>query len=161
MNKRSKFLSISLSAITLSILGGAAAALIAGAPGDPQPPDTAPPVVPASAPLRELSPEVDAQIRATAEASSEGKRIQVTGTETAGSAIQIAGRTIQLPDDAWVKNRLIHILCMEGQECPPTPYFVLVRGNSTIEVDAKGRIWDEKIAATDDAPFDFLKESLR
>lgn len=161
MNKRFKFLSISLVAITLSILGGVVTALIAGGPGDPPPLDTPSPVVPTSETPRELSPEEDAQIRATAEASSEGKRIQVTGPETAGSAIQIAGRTVQLPDDAWVKHRWVHILCMEGQECPPTPYFVLVRGNSTIEVDAEGRIWDEKIAKTEDAPFDFLKEALR
>jgi hypothetical protein len=134
---------------------------LADGPGDPPSLDTTAPVVPTFALLREPSPEEDAQIRATSEASSKGKRIQVTGPETAGSAIQIAGHTIQLPDDAWVMHRWIHILCIEGQECPPTPYFVLVRGNSTIEVDAEGRIWDEKIAATQDAPFDFLKQSLR
>lgn len=134
---------------------------VANGPGDPPSDRSASPEVSLSTIAADLSEEEDAQIRATAEAKSTGVLTHVTGTETAGSLIVIAGREIQLPADTWVKDRVIYIYCVEGQECPPTPYFVLHRGKSIIEVDAAGKIWGETISPDEMTPFAFLKDLLQ
>lgn len=149
---------VALVSATAAISSG----LVAGGPGDPPSSTPSPPERPSLRPSVEVSEEEDAAIRATAEAESPGRSIAASGPETAGHTIIFRdGRQITLPLDAWIESRVSAIFCVAGQVCPPTPYYVIQRWNSTAEVDATGHIWGEKVSSLDDDPFAFLRDALK
>lgn len=89
---------------------------------------------------------------------------EATGESTKGALIEIAGKKIQLPPDAYIAHDIIDVVCVLGSSdpCPETPYYVLARSNSTIAVStSSGIIHEEKIGEGDKEPFAFLKEALR
>jgi len=154
----------------VSVFGGVSAGLLAGgsepSPGETFPTDPPtfdpPPPVYSKEPREEPTEEEDRLIRATFEKESTGTVTYASGEETAGSTITIAGQEIRLPEDAYVESEIIFISCIEGSPCPPTPYYVLQRGDSVIGIDAEGVIWEETLAVDDDkSTFDFAKEALR
>ncbi len=78
-----------------------------------------------------------------------------------GSVLTIAGKRVQLPQDAFVDRYTISVLCVEHDACPQTPILQIKRGNSTIAVSApSGTIVEERTAPGEERAFDFLKEVL-
>ncbi len=86
---------------------------------------------------------------------------RLSGPETMGAKISVAGKTVKLPDNAYVKEWIVSALCEAGSPCPQGPIYVIARGNSQIVIDSIGQIFREEIASNDEGPFDFLKEALR
>lgn len=87
--------------------------------------------------------------------------IRVSGPETMGTTIFIAGRLIKLPADAYVFARADEVLCIAGDPCPATPLIGIARGGSKISVSGSGEIVFEEVATGEEGAFDFLKEALR
>ncbi|MBM3156155.1 MAG: hypothetical protein FJ004_02590 [Chloroflexi bacterium] len=85
----------------------------------------------------------------------------VCGPETMGAKISVAGKTIKLPDDTYVKEWIVSALCEPGSPCPQGPIYVIARGDSQIVIDGTGWILREEIAQDEEGAFDFLKEALR
>lgn len=162
MAGQQRMLAFLIAVVLISTAATVSAGLVAGGPGDPPLSTPPPPERPPPRPAGEVSEEEDAAIRATAEAESPGRLIAASGLETAGKTITFRdGRRVTLPEDAWIESRVSAIFCVEGQECPPLPYYVIQRWDSQAEVDATGRIWGEKVSSLDEDPFAFLREALQ
>ena len=88
--------------------------------------------------------------------------IKVSGPETAGKLIVIAGKDVQLPPDAYVYRFVHSVACVVGRTCPETPIYEIKRGDSMITITApSGTLLEESIAPGDDRAFEFLKGVLR
>lgn len=91
-----------------------------------------------------------------------GRTVKTSGPETRGTAIQVRGKQIRLPADAWVEDYYATMLCEAGHRCPETPLLVLRRGNSTIAVSApSGVIYEHVTVPGEEDTFRFLLEALR
>lgn len=156
MNVRARYLPISFVVLAIAAISGVSIALATGTPADDVPTGTP---SPAFNPTAVIELDNDAE-RARSSELSPGYSIPATGPETAGTSIKIGNKIVQLPDDTWIEANISHIFCVEGQMCPPTPYYVLNRNGSTIEVDSEGKIWHEVVLEEDALAFEFLKESL-
>ena len=89
-------------------------------------------------------------------------RTRVSGPETAGSTIEVAGKQIKLPPDTYVYAYVIIADCVVGTPCPEPPVYGLKRGGSQVTVEKRsGKLWYETIAPGEVDPFKFLKEGLR
>ena len=89
-------------------------------------------------------------------------RTRVSGPETAGSTIEVAGKQIKLPPDTYVFAFVVTANCIVGMPCPESPVYVLKRGNSQVGVETgNGKLWNEIVAPEDVRPFEFLKEGLK
>jgi hypothetical protein len=96
---------------------------------------------------------------ATVEAQG-GRRVVLSGPQTRGSTITIAGRQLALPTDAWIESLILAGTC--AGPCPELPLYQIKRGNSTISVGIPtGRINGEQIAPGEEGAFDFLKAALK
>jgi hypothetical protein len=81
---------------------------------------------------------------------------------TRGKRITIAGRSVQLPSDAFIIGTSHLVNCGGGTECPDFPSIVIQRGKSTVWVGTDtGRIVNRSIAPGEDSQFNFLREALR
>lgn len=129
-------------------------------PGEPGSAQTTPTPEPTShmpAPRRELTLD---DVAATEEQTERDSRIRhVSGHETMGSIVNIAGTDIQLPENAWVESRIVSIFCVEGQVCPRMPYWIIARGDRTIEIDGDGNLWPLG-SENHDPEFLFIEEAL-
>jgi hypothetical protein len=86
-------------------------------------------------------------------------QIRSRGPATRGAVINIAGRTVQLPPDAYIEENMAFVQCVEGLPCPEAPYYRLRRGESTVGVSLRsGARFAEKIAPGEEGAFDFLAE---
>ena len=115
-------------------------------------------------PSPEPAPESDLSFRERA--INDGAIITYSsGPETAGSKIFLwDGRTVQLPDDAFIDAELEIIHCYPGDEvCPIPPLYVIVRGDAEITVDGDGIVRflaDEARGSSAPQDFDFLKHLI-
>lgn len=82
----------------------------------------------------------------------------MTGPETAGQVIRVAGKDVQLPPDVYVDQFVISVSCMAEAPCPQAPIYVLRRGPSTIAVEVvTGRVVDRRTdPGHDEQDFGFL-----
>lgn len=81
-------------------------------------------------PPKELPPDVAKRLQeealATRSAMEKSAEVfTVAGPETMGSVIQVADRKIQLPPDVFVESLIVDVLCIAGETCPETPYYLL------------------------------------
>lgn len=94
-----------------------------------------------------------------------GARIVNSAQATRGKPITIAGRTVQLPPDAYVAGVASHVSCMypsDPVKCPKPPHYEIVRGNSSMWIaTTSGQIISENLAPGDARAFDFIREALR
>jgi hypothetical protein len=88
----------------------------------------------------------------------EGRLERMVGIETKGKLLIIAGKSLQLPEDAYVKVKAHFISCAVGTVCPPVPVHVIARGNSTIAIDGQGNLIEEHLAPNEENAFDFVKQ---
>lgn len=80
---------------------------------------------------------------------------------TRGKPITIAGRSIQLPHDAYVNARADIIDCLPGYYCGDPPEYQIVRGSSRVWVSINsGKVRVGHIARGEESAFDFLYEGL-
>lgn len=116
----------------------------------PPPPDTTP-----EPPKDVVIPKPTGELRTVI--------IAATGPETKGALIEIAGKQIQLPSDAYIAYDLFDVVCVIGGDpCPETPLYIIARSSSTITVSApSGIIYKEEISEGDKEPFAFIKDALR
>ncbi len=130
----------------------------------PTPLPTAP-VQPTPTPMPPMTVEEELKWRERiyAEAEARGDRsIRLDGPHTAGSQIQIAGKAIQLPADAFVAAHIAFVSWPPGQPPPQTPIVAIQRKNSFIWVsEPSGVVVDEVVAPGEEGAFDFLKAALR
>lgn len=82
------------------------------------------------------------------------------GKHTAGSVITVAGKSVQLPADAWVAEYAAMGQCPAGSAtpCPEVPFMVIQRRTSTISIGLRtGKVnWENTVPGEEDA-FDFLR----
>lgn len=113
-------------------------------------------VVPTPALLPTSAPMSDAEA-AAARAAAAPNRVWVSGPNTAGTTISIAGTEVQLPPDAYVESFIVNVSCYPGQTCPEVPYYILRRGSSTIAIVRRsGIVIQESLAAGEADAFRFL-----
>lgn len=87
----------------------------------------------------------------------------ISGPETAGSVINVAGQDIQLPDNVYVNAYVATILCVPGRRCPEVPAYALAMTDSdaqlTISQESGALIdvtYDAELAARYRAEFQWL-----
>lgn len=115
---------------------------------------------PNSRPVATLSPTQDILERERA-LQQPGASVAVSGPSTMGSQITLRGRQVQLPADAYVYAYVVTVTCESGKPCPPTPLYVVERGQSRLSVaQPTGQIVQEQVAPTDSNPFDSIKRQL-
>lgn len=109
--------------------------------------------------FRRLPGETEQQYQARV---SVGSTVINLARESRGKPITIAGRTVQLPPDAYLYGIVAGVMCVEGAgQCPEAPAYVIKRGNSVINVVPRnGKIQGEYVAPGEEGAFDFLRESL-
>ncbi len=96
------------------------------------------------------------------QAAASGGRPYNIAQETRGVAIIVAGKTVQLPPDAYVEAIVTGVTCGSARSCAETPGYVIGRGHSRIGVAMdSGRILSETTAPGEESFFTFLKEALR
>lgn len=87
-----------------------------------------------------------------------------SGPETAGSKIYLPdGRTIQLPDDAFIRSAPSAVSCFVGEKCPVMPVYAIERGDATITVEGNGVVSfssDDARGSSTPEDFDFLKHLI-
>ena len=49
-------------------------------------------------------------------------------TETRGKAINVGGKRVQLPPDAYVEGEVLSVTCVIKDRCPETPFYNIRRG---------------------------------
>ena len=130
---------------------GRTAAVLPPPPGTPEP-TVFPTPRPEELVTREDLPDLEARGLVT--------RTVVSGPSTKGAAITVAGKRIKLPDDMYIEAKWLGGICPVGWECPAYPTYVLVRGNSSTEIDSQGKVWWEEVAPGEEGAFDFLREAL-
>lgn len=132
----------------------------------PDPPNmTPPPFLPSAsqdtiAPVPRLPANADTEaIMQRLEKDGKIVRSRISGPETAGSTIEVAGEQIKLPKDTYVYAYVLIADCVVGTPCPDPPIYVLQTGDSRINIEKRsGDLWNEVIALGDVDPFDFLKK---
>lgn len=154
--------------IVVSIGVAAGSVTISQGTEDPPLPDIPPPPPPQAAnptPRPDLTFEEAMEIRRAEEREGiarGGVNIKVSGPETAGKLLNIAGKDVQLPPDAYVLALITDSLCIEGSPCPETPSYVIKRGFSTIVVAIhSGTVIKKEVAPDEEGAFNFLKGVLR
>lgn len=136
------------------------------AQGLPPPKGTPAPVRPAAfpkpaEPRRPGETEEQYRQRALREANPGGRTYNLAA-ETRGKAIDVGGRKVQLPPDAYVEGLVTNVLCVPERACPETPFYNIRQGKSLINVAARsGRVISEHVAPGEELAFEFLKEALR
>jgi hypothetical protein len=153
--------------IAISIGVAAASVTISQGTEDPPLPDVPPLPTPQATnptPRPDLTFEEAMEIRRAEEREgiARGDRIiKVSGPETAGKLLVIAGKDVQLPPDAYVLALITDSLCIAGRPCPETPSYVIKRGLSTIVIAIhSGTVDKEEVDPNDEGAFDFLKGVL-
>lgn len=93
---------------------------------------------------------------------SRGDIKRVSGPDTAGQVISVAGKAVQLPSDVYVDQFVISVRCKPKVPCPQAPIYILRRGPSTLALEAAtGRVVDRRTdPGHDEQDFDFLKSVL-
>jgi hypothetical protein len=149
--------------LALIVLTVGAAAALTNASAQPRP--TAPPPG-----ANKISPQEQAKMEQLARSQVEQflrrqpprPTVVSIADSTRGKPIVIAGKPVLLPPDTYVEAWRTDVVCVEGQLCPETPDYIIVRGNSRISVGAAaGRINYEQVAPGHERAFDFLTEALR
>ncbi len=115
---------------------------------------------PAGATPARASAETDAQYRQRAAAALKpGGTVFGFPQETRGRPVEIAGRMVQLPADAYVDGVITNALCAPGAELCETPALVIRRGASHVTVGTRsGRVLNGRTAPGDEHAFDFLTQ---
>jgi hypothetical protein len=91
----------------------------------------------------------------------EGKITTISGPETRGRLLYVAGKPLQLPQDAYVKDYVIAVNCSDELPCPEVPFLRIVRGDSMMEIaERSGKIQRERLASGEAGAFDFVREAL-
>lgn len=107
-------------------------------------------------PLKQLPKESKQEYKARL--LKEGKIRKLSGPETAGTEIEVGGRKVKLPTDAFVAEYVIGIDCAVAP-CPEVPAYILKRGNSQVWVSVEtAKTYRAQIAVGEESVFDFLKE---
>jgi hypothetical protein len=87
-----------------------------------------------------------------------------SGPENLGGKVEVTGKTIQLPEDAWIESWILFIDCATGTKCPRAPVLVIRGGTSEVQIDADGVVGDNVrgiYPLTELAPeFDFIRRAL-
>jgi hypothetical protein len=86
------------------------------------------------------------------------------GEKTKGSSITIAGKSIKLPDDAYVKAYVVDDDRLERSEdtTDHLPFYAIQHGNSTIMIAEKtGYVVNLVLDDADIKPFHFLKGEIK
>lgn len=97
-------------------------------------------------------------------AEQNGRMKHVAGETTRGSSVVLAGRTIQLPDDVFVKAYVVNDdgLGQHVETAQHLPFYALQRGHSTIMVaEHTGFVVNLVLDEADDKPFDFLRGDIK
>jgi hypothetical protein len=125
-----------------------------GAPLLGQPKAPAPASMPAPV---EMTAEQKLGLQAKLEA--EGAVRYLSGPNTKGQQVEMAGRMVQLPADAYVKRFIVSVDCDPANYCPTElPFMIIERGQSTMWVAvASGKVLQEKLAPGEARAFDFLQ----
>ncbi len=136
-----------------------------GPPGLVPPLPPTPPPTPTQGPHFGYTPTAE-DMRRGAEKGEEFKKTWTTisGPETAGALIVIAGREVQLPADAYIEEFALKIEFRSDVPRPAgadAPAIAIRRGNSQILVNlATGFTWNESIAPGETGAFGFLFAAL-
>ena len=149
-------------AVSIGVVAGSVT--ISQGTEDPPLPDIPPlPTPQASKPIPRptLTFEQVTEIRRAEEREGGGVHTKISGPETAGKLLLIAGKEVKLPPDAYVTAYVAHVLCIVGRPCPETPIYVIKRNSSTIEISIpSGTVIKKDVAPDDEGAFDFLKGVL-
>ncbi|CAM4428802.1 hypothetical protein L1N85_26875 [Paenibacillus alkaliterrae] len=97
-------------------------------------------------------------------AEKKGHVKHFAGEKTKGSAITIAGRSVKLPGDAFVKAYVVDDERLELSEETATnlPFYAIQRGNSTIMIaEHTGVVVNLVLDEADKKPFEFLKGDVK
>lgn len=87
--------------------------------------------------------------------------VEVSGPSTRGSAIQVAGRVVQLPPDAYVETYTISATCLPGKPCPQAPLYTIRRGQSKLTVSQpSGVVVEEKVMPGEEGVFESIRRQL-
>lgn len=135
----------------------------------PVPRRTPPPVPPPPAGGKAPSPPSAQQIIAQPtvqqllrESAAQGTPGRPALSFGAGGRITIAGKQVQLPPDARVKQVITRVWCVAEEPCPETPAYEIVRGESRIFIGIQsGQVIEERIAPGAGQPFQSLKDALQ
>ena len=129
-----------------------------------EPMATSAPLEPTATPTQEAPPSVPPTEDVTSVTGIQDSMptdiVTPTVPSTLGKVIPIADKQIQLPPDGYVEDLIMTVECVEGIPCPPHPYYIIVRGDSTVYVTLKGEIIGQEIVTGEEGAFDFLKEAL-
>ncbi|MCA0753719.1 hypothetical protein KP806_01555 [Paenibacillus sp. N4] len=82
-----------------------------------------------------------------------GEKVSVSGQETKGIDIEVAGKKIKLPEDTYIDGIIVsgHV---EGSSLPA---YVIRKGNSSVKIGVNtGIVFDEIVDSNDSDPFKFL-----
>lgn len=139
------------------------------AQGVPPPPSSVPagPATPIAHPTplpqpRSVAEALQQRAQQLQDLAATGQSVSVSGPSTRGSVIQIQGKSVQLPPDAYVSRYITSGLCAATRSCPELPMYELRRGNSTLAVSApSGAKVEEQIAPGEAGAFDFLNAVLQ
>ncbi len=77
-----------------------------------------------------------------------------------GGPVKLAGRLIQLPDDAYEASWGWGT-CYGDMPCPKNPVTTIARGASEVTVGGDGKVWSAVLAPGEAGAFDFLQEALK
>lgn len=115
----------------------------------------------------EISPvELKRLQDAAAAELANAREVFVSGPETIGGVVEIAGKQIQLPPNVYSEAFVVALTC--EKECPETPYYVLrytdsdtsvLVGARSGKISAVGGIEEAK-AQTDRVAFQWLADAL-
>ena len=159
---------VSILSVVLALVAIAGVLYTTAMASEPSPPSPAlPPVATPAPPIHTPPPDrspatqEEEQTRAKTIQEARGQVIVVSGPDTRGSIVRIAGLEIELPQDAIVNRYVVDVFCVAGLPCPEVPIYELKRGNSTVAVSApSGIIVEENTANGEESAFDFLREVL-
>lgn len=148
-----------LVALAVIVLDPGAGGILAGVP-TPAPPAVTPGVT-------EPHMTLEDKLEHEEELREQGRIIPARGPETAGTDITISGKTVQLPDDAYIRSYVAAATCASDRICPPRPWIIIRRGEQNVTVDGSGELWpggptepfDPDIKLQPE--FRFLRDALR
>ena len=123
----------------------------------------APPPPPLSTPSPPQLPTPTPHDPATFEevkALTEAMARETRQVKNVGGPVKLAGRLIQLPDDAYEASWSWGD-CAGSMPCPKNPVITIARGASKVTVGGDGKVWSAELAPGEAGAFDFLKEALK
>lgn len=96
-----------------------------------------------------LSPEQKKEFSAYLDKKSEemlanSREVTVSGESTAGTTVELAGKTVQLPKDVYVAHQVIGGICATNP-CPKFPLTIIAyvgQPEKSIAVNSDGTIYD-------------------